>query len=619
MKKVIVSVCLFFVFLGSNVFAEAEIVIVEKFIGTRFEKIINFYEPKGSNNIVGTFECIRIGRRLEFCIRDVNGTEVHTSSWSGPFGGVEPLYDEADEHITGFRCFGSVTLSLLNGTTQFRVAYFDANLTWLYETLRWPIDESKANQKMHTPSGMITFADGSYMTIGLENNKKICYTLFNADDTIIGSEMNYLDMSAQSGGFVGSISRVKVAKLSDDQIIIGATVRSDKKYDLFLANINSNGEHNCAPLANFGLNEWVDDNLGEIVIYENQIIPIAESYGTMYGLVLTPNFIETNRFQYSSAGVDLDPFCATINSDGTIYVGGRVDHGSYEELLLYWTDINNPSEGQIITNELYGVITAINCMADYVFGGGNFWNGEETKAFRFSCVPDPIEPGSFDNDNDGFTENQGDCNDNDSTIYPGAEEIECDGIDQDCNGSDFCPPPPPDPNDVDNDNDGFTENQGDCNDSDNTIYPGALEIECDGIDQDCNGSDFCPPPPPDPNDIDNDGDGFTENQGDCNDSDNTIYPGALEIECDGIDQDCNGSDFCPPPPPDPNDPVLGDFDGDGKLSKETDYKIISEARQEYFLTSSSFDPKYDLNNDEKFNVLDLRKWSNLRNSLEGGE
>jgi len=49
-----------------------------------------------------------------------------------------------------------------------------------------------------------------------------------------------------------------------------------------------------------------------------------------------------------------------------------------------------------------------------------------------------------------------------------------------------------------------------------------------------------------PLDIDSDGDGFTENLGDCNDSDATIYPGAIEICGDGIDQDCNGSDLlCP--------------------------------------------------------------------------
>ena len=43
--------------------------------------------------------------------------------------------------------------------------------------------------------------------------------------------------------------------------------------------------------------------------------------------------------------------------------------------------------------------------------------------------------------------------------------------------------------------------------------------------------------------IDNDGDGYTENQGDCDDNDASIYPGAPEICGDGIDQDCNGSDL----------------------------------------------------------------------------
>ncbi|MDX9787859.1 MAG: MopE-related protein [Desulfobacterales bacterium] len=148
----------------------------------------------------------------------------------------------------------------------------------------------------------------------------------------------------------------------------------------------------------------------------------------------------------------------------------------------------------------------------------------------------PPKPDDVDDDGDGFTENQGDCNDADASVHPGAMEICGDGIDQDCNGSDLiCP------EDIDNDGDGFTKNQGDCNDADASVHPGAMEICGDGIDQDCDGSDL-----PCPEDIDNDGDGFTENQGDCNDADASIHPGAVEICGDGIDQDCNGSDLiCP--------------------------------------------------------------------------
>ena len=168
---------------------------------------------------------------------------------------------------------------------------------------------------------------------------------------------------------------------------------------------------------------------------------------------------------------------------------------------------------------------------------------------------DLICPENIDNDDDGYTENQGDCNDNDASIYPGALEICGDGIDQDCNGNDLtCP------EDIDNDDDGFTENQGDCNDSDGSVYPGAAEICGDGVDQNCDGSDLiCP------ENIDNDGDGYTENQGDCNDNDPTIYPGAPETCGDGIDQDCDGMDLeCLP---DPNDV---DDDGDGYAENEGD-------------------------------------------------
>ena len=100
---------------------------------------------------------------------------------------------------------------------------------------------------------------------------------------------------------------------------------------------------------------------------------------------------------------------------------------------------------------------------------------------------------------------------------------------------------------------GYSTNHTDCNDNDSTIHPGAIEI-CDGIDNDCNGliddvallSKFY---------RDADSDGYGNNNdtiraciapvgyvnigNDCNDSNATVHPGATDI-CDGIDNNCDG-------------------------------------------------------------------------------
>ncbi len=47
----------------------------------------------------------------------------------------------------------------------------------------------------------------------------------------------------------------------------------------------------------------------------------------------------------------------------------------------------------------------------------------------------------------------------------------------------------PPPGDIDFDRDGFTGNQGDCNDTNAAINPNAIDIAGDGIDQNCNGRD----------------------------------------------------------------------------------------------------------------------------------
>ena len=118
-----------------------------------------------------------------------------------------------------------------------------------------------------------------------------------------------------------------------------------------------------------------------------------------------------------------------------------------------------------------------------------------------------------DGDGDGFGICAGDCDDDDDTIYPGAPEL-CDGKDNDCNGI---------IDDVDADGDGFSNflacsgSMDDCDDNDPTVYPGAPEL-CDGKDNDCDGNI------PADELIDNDGDGVAACE-DCDDNNGLIIQG----------------------------------------------------------------------------------------------
>ena len=95
-------------------------------------------------------------------------------------------------------------------------------------------------------------------------------------------------------------------------------------------------------------------------------------------------------------------------------------------------------------------------------------------------------PELCDEDGDGFTPNQGDCDDFDPARYPGAEECNAegngDGMDTDCDGrtDEGCL-------DTDEDQDGFTVGAGDCDDTDPLVSPAAEEVPDNGRDDNCNG------------------------------------------------------------------------------------------------------------------------------------
>jgi MYXO-CTERM domain-containing protein len=174
-----------------------------------------------------------------------------------------------------------------------------------------------------------------------------------------------------------------------------------------------------------------------------------------------------------------------------------------------------------------------------------------------------------------------DCDDSDASVYPGTFETVADGVDQDCDGTERCY--------TDIDGDGHADDSGattvstaldcsdegaaglgspvdDCDDSDGTVHPGASEGIADGRDSDCDGTELCY--------MDADGDGARSSDGatvssddiecdstgeagssasvDCDDTDGSVYPSAIETPADGIDSNCDGAELC-----------YTDYDGDG--------------------------------------------------------
>ncbi len=180
---------------------------------------------------------------------------------------------------------------------------------------------------------------------------------------------------------------------------------------------------------------------------------------------------------------------------------GTVDNGA--ESVLYYADVDNDGYG-------------------------------DDASTIYDCTPP-----------EGYATVGGDCNDTDAAYNPGALEEDCeDPNDYNCDGSVGY---------ADDDGDGFAA-CSECNDGDSTIFPGASE-SCNGIDDDCDGTtdeeavDTTTYYADDDADGHGDAsapaelcgleDGYSASADDCDDTRGDISPSATEA-CNGYDDDCDG-------------------------------------------------------------------------------
>ena len=221
-----------------------------------------------------------------------------------------------------------------------------------------------------------------------------------------------------------------------------------------------------------------------------------------------------------------------------------------------------------------------------------------------------------DLDGDGYTADQGDCDDADPAVAPGAEDRFGDGRDQNCDGADG----------VDGDGDGYASRPSggdDCDDGEAATSPAADEY-CDGVDNDCDGeadeSDAvdattwyvdadedgwgqdlgsftscealpgvvdrggdCDDTDPTLTPEDGDGDGYSSCDDDCDDGDAGLTP--EDADGDGFSScggDCDDAD--PGANPDQEDTFWFDADCDGAAGGGldlADYRLVGEDREDF--------------------------------------
>ena len=364
--------------------------------------------------------------------------------------------------------------------------------------------------------------------------------------SVLGGNNVYVKGASFTGNLGAGLS-VESAKLGELESL---SLRGNGDAGLSLGSSGAMSVHNNVAVGNGGAGFLISAPLSGVVLQNNDAV--ANRYGVdlQYGVAVTvintiAAFNTEDGFRATSHSPVIQ-FCDSSDNgddwgDGLSSLTGTSGNLSADPRYTGFTDDGDPNN-------------------DLLFLGS-------TSPCRDAGDPSVLDPdggrsdmGSFggpdaddtDADGDGYRPSEGDCDESDAAVNPGAEEVWYDGLDGDCAGGD----------DYDQDGDGWAHPSGasgeaDCDDEDDEVFPGAADLDADGVDQDCDGVDGATTGDDDsgapsddsdepgdsdtgPLNEDKDGDGLTAAEGDCDDLDALTSPGEDESCSDGKDNDCDG-------------------------------------------------------------------------------
>jgi hypothetical protein len=362
----------------------------------------------------------------------------------------------------------------------------------------------------------------------------------------------------------------------------------------------------------------------------------ADTDADGYGDAATPEIACVLPTGYTADATDCDDTSSAVHPGATEYCNGTdddcdgtIDPDTSADAATWYADADgdgfgDPSPGALGCSAPDGYVSSATDCDDgdgaIYPGADEYCNGEDD-----DCDGTIDESGALDvtavyadTDGDGYgdpsaltracataagyTTDATDCDDTDSTVFPGADEY-CDGVDHDCDGtSDEASSVDATTWYLDSDSDGYGDGTAsteacdlppgyaaaatDCDDAHASVNPGATEECSTSADDDCDGSvneadargctSYY-------GDLDGDGSaadtvsaclcsattGYSTTAGDdCDDTDASVYLGATDTCGDGVDGDCDGYDAACP--------MSGDYDLSG-ASAELEGEATSDA------------------------------------------